>query len=74
MIERWNRLRCKGLLGVWAVFLLMALILFAERSGIRVMISHADLAYLPTDEVKTGKQVMDTISQTCLLLYNPGDV
>ena len=73
MKERWNRLRCKGLLGVWAVFLLMALILFAERSGIRVMISHAELDYLPTDEVKTGKQVMDTIPQTCLLLYNPGD-
>ena len=73
MKERWNRLRCKGLLGVWAVFLLMALILFAERSGIKVMISHAELDYLPTDEVKTGKQVMDTIPHTCLLLYNPGD-
>lgn len=72
MKERWKTMRCKGLLGVWAVFLLMALALFAERSGIRVTAVSAQ-AILPRQTALTADEVAAELPVTCLLLCNSQD-
>lgn len=73
MKKRWSGLRCKGLLGVWAVFLLIGAILFAERSGIRAEVRHAELAYLPRESVRTADEAMRGVETTCLVLVSPED-
>ena len=62
MRARWQRLRCKGLLGVWAVFLLMAAMLFAERSGIRTRLERPGRSYLTRETTLTAAQVMEAVS------------
>ena len=66
MRARWQRLRCKGLLGVWAVFLLMAAMLFAERSGIRTRLQRPGRSYLTGETTLTAAQVMRELPVTCL--------
>ena len=65
MRARWQRLRCKGLLGVWAVFLLMAAMLFAERSGIRTRLQRPGRSYLSGETTLTAAQVMRELPVTC---------
>lgn len=74
MRARWQRLRCKGLLGVWAVFLLMAAMLFAERSGIRTRLQRPGRSYLSGETTLTAAQVMRELPVTCLLVCNSEDV
>ena len=74
MRARWQRLRCKGLLGVWAVFLLMAAMLFAERSGIRTRLQRPGRSYLTRETTLTAAQVMEELPVTCLLVCNSEDV
>ena len=74
MRARWQRLRCKGLLGVWAVFLLMAAMLFAERSGIRTRLQRPGRSYLSGETTLTAAQVMEELPVTCLLVCNSEDV
>ena len=71
MRARWQRLRCKGLLGVWAVFLLMAAMLFAERSGIRTRLQRPGRSYLTGETTLTAAQVMRELPVTCLLVKPP---
>ena len=73
MRARWQRLRCKGLLGVWAVFLLMAAMLFAERSGIRTRLERPGRSYLTRETTLTAAQVMRELPATCLLVCNSED-
>ena len=73
MRARWQRLRCKGLLGVWAVFLLMAAMLFAERSGIRTRLQRPGRSYLSGETTLTAAQVMRELPVTCLLVCNSED-
>lgn len=73
MRARWQRLRCKGLLGVWAVFLLMAAMLFAERSGIRTRLQRPGRSYLTGETTLTAAQVMRELPVTCLLVCNSED-
>lgn len=73
MRARWQRLRCKGLLGVWAVFLLMAAMLFAERSGIRTRLERPGRSYLTRETTLTAAQVMRELPVTCLLVCNSQD-
>ena len=73
MRARWQRLRCKGLLGVWAVFLLMAAMLFAERSGIRTRLQRPGRSYLSGETTLTAAQVMEELPVTCLLVCNSED-
>ena len=74
MRARWQCLRCKGLLGVWAVFLLMAAMLFAERSGIRTRLQRPGRSYLTRETTLTAAQVMRELPVTCLLVCNSEDV
>lgn len=74
MRAQWQRLRCKGLLGVWAVFLLMAAMLFAERSGIRTRLQRPGRSYLSGETTLTAAQVMEELPVTCLLVCNSEDV
>ena len=73
MKKRWSGLRCKGLLGVWAVLLLISAILFAERSGIRAQVRHAELAFLPKESTNTADEVMREVKKTCLVLVSSED-
>lgn len=73
MKKRWSGLRCKGLIGVWAILLLIAAILFAERSGIRAEVRHAELAYLPKESVKTADEAVRELEKTCMVLVSPED-
>lgn len=73
MKKRWSGLRCRGLLGVWAILALITVILFAERSGIRAEVRHAELAYLPENSVRTADEAMRGVEKTCLVLASPED-
>ena len=59
---------------MWAVFLLMAAMLFAERSGIRTRLQRPGRSYLTRETTLTAAQVMRELPVTCLLVCNSEDV
>ena len=72
-LHSWlDAFRWRKLLLIWAVFLAMAAILFAERSGIRYASTQFKIDYLPRTEVKPASIAMFGQPVTCLLLYDSG--
>lgn len=72
-LHSWlDAFRWRKLLLIWAVFLAMAAILFAERSGIRYASTQFKIDYLPVAEVKPASIAMFGQPVTCLLLYDSG--
>ena len=72
-LHSWlDAFRWQKLLLIWAVFLAMAAILFAERSGIRYASTQFKIDYLPRTEVKPASIAMFGQPVTCLLLYDSG--
>ena len=72
-LHSWlDAFRWRKLLLIWAVFLAMAAILFAERSGIRYASTQFKIDYLPRAEVKPASIAMFGQPVTCLLLYDSG--
>lgn len=65
--------RYKGLFGILCAFLLIAGILFAERSGIRYSVSNISNAYLPPENNMQAEQVHKSLDNTCLILTNSED-
>ena len=58
-LHSWlDAFRWRKLLLIWAVFLAMAAILFAERSGIRYASTQFKIDYLPRAEVKPASIAM----------------
>lgn len=68
-LSEWIRsFRWKKLLLVWAVFLLLAAALFAERSGVQYSGTHFRLQYLEADQAIPAAKALSAQPVTCLLL------
>ena len=72
ILSRLRTFRWQKLLIIWAVFVAMAAILFAERSGIQYKAAKFKLDYLPRTEVEPAQTAMFGQPVTCLLLYDSG--
>ena len=72
IFSRLRAFRWQKLLIIWAVFVAMAAILFAERSGIQYEATKFKINYLPRTEAKPAQIVMFGQPVTCLLLYDSG--
>ena len=72
IFSRLRAFRWQKLLIIWAVFVAMAAILFAERSGIQYDATKFKINYLPRTEVKPAQIAMFGQPVTCLLLYDSG--
>ena len=71
-LARLRAFRWRKLLLIWAVFAAMAVILFAERSGIRYASTQFKLDYLPRTEALPAQTALFGQPVTCLLLYDSG--
>ena len=60
----------KGLAVIALVFVVMAVILFVERSGIRYQYNTLSLPLLPTESTFSKAEALAQVPQDCLLLYN----
>lgn len=72
ILSRLRTFRWQKLLIIWAVFVAMAAILFAERSGIQYKAAKFEIDYLPRTEVEPAQTAMFGQPVTCLLLYDSG--
>ena len=66
--EWFERFRWQKLVLVWAVFLLIGVVLFAERSGVQYSGTHFRLELLEPEEVLTKEEALGGQPVTCLLL------
>lgn len=71
-IRAVKNFRFKGMTVIFCVFLLMAGILYMERSGIRYQERTRKISYLENSEVVTEKQAVETLKKTCLVLMDSG--
>lgn len=60
----------KGLAAIVLVFALMAVVLFAERSGIRYQYNTFSLSFLPAGSTLSKAEALAGVPRDCLLLYN----
>lgn len=67
--NRYQQFRYKGVLGVTLVFVLIAIILFVERSGIQFNVGSRKLDLLPKNEIVTKAEAMEGQAKQTLLLY-----
>lgn len=66
ILSRLRTFRWQKLLIIWAVFVAMAAILFAERSGIQYKAAKFKLNYLPRTEVEPAQTAMlASLSPAC---------
>lgn len=68
--ERYLNFRYKGILAVTLIFALIAVILFFERSGIRVNYEKRRLDLLPADKIVTTEDAFKSVEKNTLLLYD----
>ena len=68
-VQDWLlRFRWQKLLLVWGVFLLIAAVLFAERSGVQYTHTRFRVSYLPQEQAISKAQALQEQPATCLLL------
>ena len=70
LLDKFQNFRWRSLLVIWAVFLAIAMVLFAERSGVRYSTTHLRLDYLGRTEAVPADTAMFGQPVTCLLLYD----
>lgn len=63
----------KSMLVILCVFMMMAVVLFAERSGIQYTEKNRKVAYLDREEVVTEQMAVKSLPKTCLVLRNSAD-
>ena len=63
----------KSMLVILSVFMMIAVVLFAERSGIHYTEKNRQINYLDKEEVVTEKTAVKTLKKTCLVLRNSVD-
>ena len=63
----------KSMLLILCAFMLMAVALFAERSGIQYKEKNRKVAYLDQKEVVSEQMAVRSLQKTCLVLRNSGD-
>lgn len=67
-MEHRNRFKYKGLAGIFTVFVILACVLFAERSGIRYNMEKQRDVYLKKGSSPTAKEVQKELEHKCLAL------
>lgn len=67
-MRRWKSFRYKGVFLIMGAYFVIALILFAERSGIRYQERNILKNYLPEKEVVTSRKAAESLKPTCLVL------
>lgn len=67
---RWKLFQYKGLLGIFCVFLLMGVLLLAERRGIRYQAESRASVYIKKEDTLRAQEVQETLPHTCLVLMN----
>ena len=70
LFSRLRVFRWQKLLTIWGVFVAMAAILFAERSGIQYAATQYKIGYLPRQEARPAQIALFGQPVTCLLLYD----
>jgi len=70
IITFFRRFHYKGVLGVVAVFAIIAVILFVQLSGVQVSYITKKLDFLPSEQVVTKTEACATLSKDTLLLYD----
>ena len=63
----------KSMLLILCAFMMMAVALFAERSGIQYKEKNRKVAYLDQKEVVSEQMAVRSLQKTCLVLRNSGD-
>ena len=63
----------KSMLVILCVFMMIAVVLFAERSGIQYTEKNRKVAYLDREEVVTEQTAVKSLTKTCLVLRNSAD-
>ena len=58
----------KSMLVILCVFMMMAVVLFAERSGIQYTEKNRKVEYLDREEVVTEQTAVKSLPKTCLVL------
>ena len=60
----------KGILVILGCFLMMAVILFAERAGIHYQEKKRQISYIDRDRIVTEKEVASSLKKSCLVLMD----
>lgn len=58
------------MLVIWGIFMLMGVVLFAERSGIHYEGSKSQSAYLSENQIVTEKEAVKELKKTCLVIMD----
>lgn len=75
MVRRLKEIRnfqFKGILVILGCFLMMAVILFAERAGIHYQEKKRQISYIDRDRIITEKEVVSSLKKSCLVLMDSG--
>lgn len=73
MVRRLKEIRnfqFKGILVILGCFLMMAVILFAERAGIHYQEKKRQISYIDRDRIITEKEVVSSLKKSCLVLMD----
>lgn len=68
-----NRVRFHGLLIIWCVFLVIAFVLYHERSGIAYKQMERAGVYLPRELSMTGESAAESLETECLFVMDSRD-
>ena len=67
-IKKNRNFQFKGILMILGCFILIAAVLFAERSGVQYQEKKRQISYIDKDKIITEKEAADSLKKTCLVL------
>lgn len=73
MVRRLKEIRnfqFKGILVILGCFLMMAVILLAERTGVHYQEKKRQISYIDRDRIVTEKEVVSSLKKSCLVLMD----
>lgn len=68
-----NKNRFQGTLGIVLVFILIALVLLVELTGVQFQYTEKKLDLLPEDKIVTKEEACQQLTKDILLLYSSAD-
>lgn len=67
-IKKNRNFQFKGILMILGCFILIAAVLFAERSGVQYQEKKRQISYIDKDKIITEKEAAASLKKTCLVL------
>lgn len=67
-IKKIRNFQFKGILMILGCFILIAAVLFAERSGVQYQEKKRQISYIDKDKIITEKEAAASLKKTCLVL------